>query len=90
MDTQRRSAPRAAAPCHRPGAQDLIRRELRIQSREHGSNHILVAVEESGTGIGLENVDKESHANADDVSLLRVGFGSVVTPKYAFSSLLML
>jgi signal transduction histidine kinase len=33
-------------------------RELRIRSREHGPDQILVAVEDSGTGIELENVDQ--------------------------------
>jgi signal transduction histidine kinase len=34
------------------------RRELRIRSREHGSDQILVAVEDSGIGIEPENVNK--------------------------------
>jgi signal transduction histidine kinase len=33
-------------------------RELTIRSREHGSDQILVAVEDSGTGIEPENVDR--------------------------------
>jgi signal transduction histidine kinase len=33
------------------------RRELRIRSRKHGSDQILVAVEDSGTGIEPEHVD---------------------------------
>jgi len=38
------------------------RRELRIRSREHGSDQILVAVEDSGTGVELENVDRVFNA----------------------------
>ncbi len=38
------------------------RRELRIRSCEHGSDKILVAVEDSGTGIELENVDQVFNA----------------------------
>jgi len=38
------------------------RRELRIRSREHGSDQILVAVEDSGTGIESENVDQVFNA----------------------------
>jgi PAS domain S-box-containing protein len=38
------------------------RRELRIRSREHGSDQILVAVEDSGTGIELQNVDQVFNA----------------------------
>jgi PAS domain S-box-containing protein len=34
------------------------RRELRIRSRQHGSDQILVAVQDFGTGIEPENVDK--------------------------------
>ena len=34
------------------------RHELRIRSREHGPDQILVAVEDSGTGIELQNVDR--------------------------------
>ena len=33
-------------------------RELLIRSREHGSNQILIAVEDSGTGIEPQNVDR--------------------------------
>jgi PAS domain S-box-containing protein len=38
------------------------RRELRIRSREHGSDQILVAVDDSGTGIESENVDQVFNA----------------------------
>ncbi len=38
------------------------RRELRIRSREHGSDQILVAVEDSGTGIEPGNVDQVFNA----------------------------
>jgi C4-dicarboxylate-specific signal transduction histidine kinase len=34
------------------------RHELRIRSQEHGPDQILVAVEDSGTGIELQNVDR--------------------------------
>ena len=34
------------------------RRELWIRSREHGSDEILVAVEDSGPGIEPENIDR--------------------------------
>jgi signal transduction histidine kinase len=38
------------------------RRELRIRSREHGSDQILVAVEDSGAGIEAQNVDQVFNA----------------------------
>jgi signal transduction histidine kinase len=38
------------------------RRELRIRSREHGSDQILVAVEDSGIGIDPANVDQVFNA----------------------------
>jgi PAS domain S-box-containing protein len=38
------------------------RRELRIRTREHGSDQILVAVEDSGIGIDPENVDQVFNA----------------------------
>ena len=34
------------------------RHELRIRSQEHGPDHILVAVEDTGTGIESQNVDR--------------------------------
>jgi signal transduction histidine kinase len=34
------------------------RHELRIRSQEHGPEHILVAVEDTGTGIDPQNVDR--------------------------------
>jgi signal transduction histidine kinase len=34
------------------------RHELRIRSQEHGPDHILVAVEDTGTGIEPQNVDR--------------------------------
>jgi signal transduction histidine kinase len=34
------------------------RHELRIRSQEHGPDHILVAVEDTGTGIDPQNVDR--------------------------------
>jgi PAS domain S-box-containing protein len=37
-------------------------RELQIRSRKHGSDQILIAVEDSGTGIELENVDQVFNA----------------------------
>jgi PAS domain S-box-containing protein len=38
------------------------RREMRIRTREHGSDQILVAVEDSGTGIEPEKVDQVFNA----------------------------
>jgi signal transduction histidine kinase len=38
------------------------RRELRIRSREHGSDQILVAVEDSGIGIDPANIDQVFNA----------------------------
>ena len=34
------------------------RHELRIRSQEHGPDQILVAVEDSGTGFELQNLDR--------------------------------
>jgi len=34
------------------------RHELRIRSQEHGPHHILVAVEDTGTGVDPQNVDR--------------------------------
>jgi signal transduction histidine kinase len=38
------------------------RRELRIRTHEHGSDQIRVAVEDSGTGIEPENIDRMFNA----------------------------